>query len=115
MNTEPLVLAELDPVERERFVAEWRAAESQFAEDPGGVISQGDRLVQQVMDARGYPAARLEERTSDLSTDPAGLVQNYRTARRIAHLNRRGAAGIDDLRKALVSYRALFQDLLGVE
>jgi hypothetical protein len=114
MNTEPLVLAELDPVERERFVAEWRTAESQFSEDPGRVVSQGDWLVQQVMEARGYPAATLEER-SDLSTDHAGLVQNYRTARRIAHLNRRGAAGIDDLRKALVSYRALFQDLLGVE
>jgi hypothetical protein len=39
-------------------------------------------------------------------------VENYRTARALALRRERKEAGTEDLRQAVVNYRALFNDLL---
>lgn len=103
----------LDPAQRDRFAAEWTAVQARFVDDPGGAVGQADTLVKQVMEARGYPVGDFEERAADLSVDHAPVVQNYRAARDIAMRNRRGEASTEDLRKAVVSYRVLFEELLG--
>ena len=41
-------------------------------------------------------------------------LQNYRAAQAIAVLNERGEASTEELRKAVVYYRGLFDDLLEV-
>ncbi|MCE3243196.1 MAG: putative secreted protein, partial [Deltaproteobacteria bacterium] len=43
------------------------------------------------------------------------VVENYRAANAIAERNKRGAADTEELRRALVSYRALFEDLLDIQ
>lgn len=112
-RVEKLQIRDLDPGQRDRFAGEWRAVQAKFVDAPGGAVSEADVLVQRVMEARGYPVGNFEERAADLSVDHAGVVQNYRTARDIALRHRRGEATTEDLRKAFVSYRALFEDLLG--
>lgn len=114
-RVEKLNIRPLDPRQRDRFADEWQTVQACFVDDPGRAVSDADALVKQVMEARGYPVGNFEERAADLSVDHADVVQNYRTAREIAHRNRRGEATTEDLRKALVSYRALFEDLLGAE
>jgi hypothetical protein len=105
----------LDPRQRDRFAAEWESVEARFVDEPGVAVSQADILVQQVMEARGYPVRDFEERAADLAVEHADVVRNYRTARRVAHRNRRGDVTPEDLRMALISYRALFTELLGAD
>jgi len=44
--------------------------------------------------------------------DHPDVVMNYRAAREIALVHARGQASTEDLRQAMVHYRALFDDLL---
>src|SRR5512142_2482384 len=37
-----------------RFVGEWQTTQAHFVDDPSGSVRDADRLVQQVMEARGY-------------------------------------------------------------
>jgi hypothetical protein len=102
----------LDPAERDRFVNAWQATQSHFVDAPTEAIKDADRLVSQVMQARGYPVGDFEQRAADISVDHPIVVENYRAARAIALENERGEAGTEELRQAIVHYRALFEDLL---
>ncbi len=64
------------------------------------------------MKKRGYPVSTFEQAAADLSVDHPQVVANYRAASRIAENNRRRAAKTEELRQALVYYRALFTELL---
>ncbi len=98
--------------ERGRFVQEWRAEQARFVDDPKAAVSNADRLVEEVMKARGYPVADFDQRAADLSVHHPRVVDNYRAARDIAARHRRGEAGTEELRQAMVYYRELFADLL---
>lgn len=98
--------------ERELFGHQWRSLQAKFVDDPGGAVTRADRLVEEVMKTRGYPVSDFEQRAADLSVHHARVVENYRAARQIAARHRRNTATTEDLRKAMVYYRELFQDLL---
>ena len=102
----------LDRTEIDAFVARWREAQAQFVDDPGGAILNADGLLADVMRARGYPVTDFEQRAADLSVDHPKLVSNYRIAHDVADRHGRGEAGTEDLRRALIRYRELFEDLL---
>jgi hypothetical protein len=57
----------------------------------------------------------FEGRAEDLSVDHPHVVANYRAARQIALANEQGKASTEDLRKAMVYYRDLFDELLGTQ
>jgi len=102
----------IELAERERFIEAWRATQARFVDAPAEAIKAADRLVTEVMQARGYPVGDVEQRAADVSVDHPIVVENYRAARAIALANERGQAGTEDLRQAIVHYRALFEDLL---
>ncbi len=99
--------------DRDRFAEEWHGVQSRFVDDPPGSIQQADRLVNQVMRARGYPMTEFDRRAEDLSVEYPHVVRNYRAAHAIALRHEKGEASTEDLRKALVYYRDLFEELLG--
>jgi hypothetical protein len=111
---EELEIRELSPSARERYASEWQDVQTRFVDDPGGAVREGDRLVQQVMQDRGYPTDDFDQRAADLSVDHPHVVQNYRAAHTTWAANERGEATTEDLRRALVRYRSLFDELLGV-
>jgi hypothetical protein len=86
-----------------------------FADDPSGAVADADRLVAGVMQARGYPVGDFEQRAADISVDHPDVVEHYRAAHRIALASERGLATTEDLRQAMVHYRALFGHLLETE
>ena len=98
--------------QREQFLQRWRSVQAMFVDDPGGAVSRADDLVDEVMAARGYPVADFEQRAADISVHHAVVVDNYRAACELAERHRIDAASTEDLRKAMVHYRALFEDLL---
>jgi hypothetical protein len=69
-------------------------------------------LVSALMAARGYPMADFEQRAADISVDHPVVVENYRAAHDIALRHSRGQSSTEDLRKAMVHYRSLFDELL---
>ncbi|PWU10105.1 MAG: hypothetical protein C5B51_05105 [Terriglobia bacterium] len=98
--------------ERERFGEQWHLVQSRFVDDPAGSIREADRLVCDVMIARGYPMVEFERRAEDLSVDHPQVVRNFRSAHAIAQRHEKGEASTEDLRQALVYYRDLFDELL---
>jgi hypothetical protein len=100
--------------EADRFSDRWVKVQSQFVDDPGAAIRAADELLGEVMQARGYPVSDFEQRAADLSVDHAKLVSNYRIAHDVAGEHARGEADTEDLRRAMIHYRALFEDLLGL-
>jgi len=97
--------------ERERFGEAWRTVQADFVDNPKAAVARADILLGEVMDARGYGVADFEQRSADLSVDHPVVVQNYRAAHEIAVRHGRGEAGTEDLRQAMIYYRALFDDL----
>jgi hypothetical protein len=70
--------------------------------------------VTELMTLRGYPMTEFDRRAEDLSVDHPTVIQHYRDAHSIAERDARHAASTEDLRQAVVHYRALFEDLLEV-
>jgi len=70
-------------------------------------------LVNQLMETRGYPMADFDQRAADISVDHPVVVENYRIAHDVALRQGRGEVSTEDLRKAMVHYRTLFEELLG--
>jgi hypothetical protein len=111
-RVEHLEIRPLVAQQREQFLQRWRSIQTLFVDNPGGAVSRADALVEEVMKVRGYPVADFDSRAADLSVYHANVVDNYRGARDIALRHRRNTATTEELRKAMVYYRELFQDLL---
>ena len=75
-------------------------------------MADANRLIKQLMEARGYPVADFEQRVGDISVDHPNVVSNYRSAREIATRCEQGKATTEDLRKAVVYYRGLYEELV---
>ena len=109
---EKLHIRELNRAEIDRFTDAWRSVQAQFVDNPRQAVAEADRLVRDVMTARGYPMSDFEQRAADVSVDHPRVVENYRAAHNIAARDAAGKANTEDLRQAMVHYRALFEDLL---
>jgi hypothetical protein len=111
-RVERLNIRPLSASDSARFSTAWREVQTHFVDDPSGAIVDADRLVGDVMRARGYPMSEFDQRVADISVDHPNVVTNYRAARDIARSHVEGRANTEDLRQAMVHYRALFTDLL---
>ena len=69
-------------------------------------------MADDAVEYHGYPVGDFEQRAADISVDYPVVVENYRSAHEIALRHNRGQASTEDLRKAMVHYRTLFQELL---
>jgi hypothetical protein len=110
-----LNITPLAPADAARFSQAWNALQSRFIDNPKGVVGQADHLVRELMVKRGYPMGDFERRAADISVDHPGVVTTYRAAQAIAVRDERGDADTEELRKAVVHYRTLFDELLEVK
>jgi FtsZ-interacting cell division protein ZipA len=113
-RVERLEILPLAPSEAGRFTEAWQALQSRFVDNPKGVVVQAEQLVRELMEKRGYPMGDFERRAGDISVDHPDVVANYRAAQAIALRDQKGTADTEELRKAVVHYRALFDELLQV-
>ena len=102
----------LEAAARERYLEQWRAVQARFVDDPDRAVGEADRLLGEVMAARGYPVADFEQQAADLSVHHARVIEHYRAGHAIALRHAHGQAGTEDLRQALIHYRELFQELV---
>ncbi|GAA4925264.1 hypothetical protein [Actinoplanes utahensis] len=108
-----LELKPLSAESRTRYAAAWEEVQIRFVDNPGEAVSTADELVTRLIAERGYPTGDYDERLADLSVEHAATLEHYRAAHDISRRSRDGEAATEDLRQALVHYRALFADLLG--
>ncbi len=115
-----LNLIPLAAAARDQFARGWQQEQSGFVDNPRTAVANADRLVTEVMNARGYPMGDFEQRAadisvdSDISVDYASVVTNYRLAHDIALRDRNVGTSTEELRTALLHYRTLFAELLDV-
>jgi hypothetical protein len=107
-----LHIKSLSPDESRRYATEWRKVQSRFVDDPQGSIGEADRLVHDVMQARGYPMGEFEQRAADVSVDHPRVVEHYRAAHAVAGRASRDGTETEEMRQAMVHYRALFDELI---
>jgi hypothetical protein len=107
-----LEIRSLTPEEQAHFAEAWKKAQARFVDEPSQAAADADILVKELMQTRGYPMGDFEQRTADISVDHPNVVNNYRAAREIALRNNAGKATTEDIRQAMVHYRALFEELL---
>jgi hypothetical protein len=107
-----LEIRPLDPVAREAYAQRWRRTQERFVDAPNEAVDDADTLVQQVMRDRGYPVGDFDQQARDVSVDHADVVSEYRAAHDISVLNAQRQASTEQLREAMVHYRAVFAQLL---
>jgi hypothetical protein len=112
---EAVQLRELDSDEQEQFRAKWDAIQTKFVDAPGSEVEDADRLVTEVMLARGYPMAQFDKRAENLSVKHPEVVSDYREAHSIADKNRQSQASTEELRQAMLKYRSLVETLLDLQ
>jgi hypothetical protein len=114
VRVEHLTLVPLLASEAVRLGQAWKALQGRFVDNPKGVLVEADQLVRELMLKRGYPMADFARRAADISVDHPTVVEHYRAAQATALRDQRGEADTEELRKGVVHYRALFQELLEV-
>lgn len=111
-RVQQLKVRELTGSERVRYVAEWDAVQSRFIDHPRGAVTEADELVNAVLQARGFPASGFVQRAADVSVHHPHLVESYRSAHGITVSAAKNEATTEELRTAMINYRALLDELL---
>ena len=106
-------LRPLTPVVRANFVAAWQKIQARFVDDPKGALTEADKLIQEIMAARGYPVTDFDQRAADISATHPLIVEHYRAGHNIALDHAKGRATTEDSRQAMLHYRTLFAELAG--
>ncbi len=105
----------LEPASRERYLRRWDVVQSEFVDRPGPAVDEADALVNDVMRERGYPVDDFDTRAEMIAADHPHVVEDYRQATdaRRRYLDAGDSASTEELRRAMVHYRSLFERLVG--
>lgn len=109
-RVQKLSLRDLSEDARQRYAEQWAQVQERFVDTPREAVAQAQSLVESVMRERGYPAEDYEQELADLSVDHARIVDHFRSAHDIGV--KAAAASTEELRRAMLHYRELFDELL---
>lgn len=111
-RVQQLEIRPLTPAENQEFSREWAEVQAGFVDSPESAIHAADELVQDLMRTRGYPVGDFEQRAADISVDHPRVVEHYRAAQSALSSSGGGEWDTEELRQAIVHYRALFDELI---
>jgi hypothetical protein len=110
-HVKALEIRDLGVTERDRFVTEWHTVQSRFVDHPKSAVTEADDLVSALLEARGYPHASFEQRAADVSVTYPRVMENFRLAHGTAVRLGKVEATTEELRTAMIQYRAIFDEL----
>lgn len=108
-----LDIRHLSPEARTQYTTQWAGIQERFVDQPTAAVGQAQELVTSVMQDRGYPTEEFDQTLADLSVEHARTLEHYRAAHGISESAANGSASTEDLRQAMIHYRAMFDELLG--
>jgi len=111
---EAVKIRDLTLSERDRYMADWLVVQSRFVDHPRGAVIEADELVSAILQVRGYPMAGFELHEADLSGNHLHLMECYGSANARAAVAGRDGAATEQLRTALIQFRAIFDELVKV-
>ncbi|MEU3980967.1 hypothetical protein AB0F77_12740 [Streptomyces sp. NPDC026672] len=97
---------------RERYAREWSGVQEEFVDRPRDAVHDADRLVTSLMHDRGYPTEDFDQQMRDLSVEHGSTLEHYRAAHEVEARAHGDRTTTEQLRGAMVHYRALFDELL---
>ena len=98
-----------------RYALDWQSTQTEFVDEPLTALQKADRLIREVMKAKGYPVEDFEQRAADISVDYPELVTDYRGMHLIAVKEQEDEVSTEEMRQAMVHGRALFENLIRQE
>ena len=98
--------------ERDRYRRDWVKIEQHFVDRPAMAVVEADELVAATMRTMGYPMGDFEKHAAHLSVTHPRVVEHYRAGHHVI-TGAPGSASTEDLRQAMLHYRALFEELSG--
>jgi hypothetical protein len=101
----------LNASDRERFRGDWQRVEKHFIERPTTAVVEADELIADIMRVRGYPMGDFDRHAADLSVTHPRIVDHYRAGHKVI-AGKEANASTEDLRQAMLHYRALFDELI---
>jgi hypothetical protein len=110
LDIRPLTAEEVN-----RYGLEWQKTQTEFVDEPLTALQKADRLIREVMKARGYPVEDFEQRAADISVDYPELVSDYRGMHLIAVKEKEDDVSTEEMRQAMVHGRTLFENLISQE
>ncbi len=112
---EELPVRSLPPTTRERYLDEWHQAETRFVSDPADAARSAERLVAHVLEELGYPAGgSIDEHAAHIAADFPDVAERYRHGRTVL-ASRNGGVDTESLRKAMIDFRTVLDELLTPE
>lgn len=108
-----LAIQPLTESARARYALQWAGIQEQFVDTPADAVASSQLLVVAVMAELGFPAADPDQVLADLSVEHAATLGHFRAAEQTSRNAAAGTASTEDLRLAMIDYRALFRDLVG--
>ncbi|MDQ2813968.1 MAG: hypothetical protein M3Z75_19400 [Actinomycetota bacterium] len=109
-RVEALRIHELSADQQASYSGDWTAVQERFVDTPAEAVSTAGTLIWNVMRDRGYPADDKNASLEALSVYHAGPLDGYRRTQDI----RIDTATTEELREAMIRYRAMFEDLTGL-
>jgi hypothetical protein len=109
-RVDELGIRSLSAERRSAYAGQWDAAQEQFIDSPARAVSAAGALITAVAVDRGYEVTDHDQLMTDLSVFYGRHLDGYRSAR--GATARAEQATTEALRRAMLSYRGLFFDLI---
>jgi hypothetical protein len=105
-----LGIKSLSPERRSAYAGQWDTAQEQFIDSPARAVNAAGALITAVAVDRGYEVTDHDQLMTDLSVFHGRHLDGYRNARQTTERAER--ATTEAMRRAMLSYRGLFFDLI---
>jgi hypothetical protein len=109
---EALEIRDLELPVRRRYAESWRRLQLHFVDNPAEAVRDAGRLVDDLMQERGYTFADFEKRAAALSVDYPHLAGRYRDAQSLALDPDEHPPRTEELRQVLLDYRLILEELI---
>jgi hypothetical protein len=109
-RVEALDIRPLSAEQQARYSSDWATIQERFVDTPTQAVTAAHTLIWDVMRDRGYPADDRNASIEALSVYHARSLEGYRKTQDLGT----ESATTEQLREALIRYRALFEDLTGL-
>jgi hypothetical protein len=105
-----LNIRELSPEQQASYSGDWAAIQERFVDTPVEAVGAAHTLIWNVMRDRGYPADDRTTSMDALSVHHGRAMEGYRKTADMPT----ESASTEQLREAMIHYRAMFEDLTGL-
>ena len=109
-RVQALGIHQLSPEQQASYSGDWTAVQERFVDTPAQAVAAAGTLIWDVMRDRGYPADDRNASMDALSVYHAGPLEGYRQTLSL----QTESATTEQLREAMIRYRAMFEDLTGL-